>query len=137
MMARSDKNPEVARGSGGRELNFLPDNPVALTFLLLLLAAAGAVIIWLFGSLGAALGACFWALWAAAAFTIGASLVRRISARRAKRHQKEPEPSAPELKNLESIPATEQPAAKQKGERKRHTYKLIFIIEKITDDKKG
>ena len=49
-MAKSDKSPEAAEHSGGRELNFLSVGPVWLVFLLVLLAAAGTVITWLFGS---------------------------------------------------------------------------------------
>jgi hypothetical protein len=137
MMAKSDKNPEPAHGSRCDEVNFLPDRPVWLVFLLLLLAAAGVVIAWLFGSLGAALGACFWALWAAAALAIAAALAKRIGALRAKRHQKGPEPPPPERKNPESIPKTEKPVAELKGERTRRSQRWVFTIERITDEKKS
>lgn len=136
-MAKSDKNPEPTDGSGCHEMRFLPDRPVWLVSLLLLLAAAGAIIAWLFGSLGAALGACFWALWAAAALAIAAALVKHIGALRAKRHQEESEPPPPEQKNPESIPKTEKPAAELKGERTRRSQRWVFTIERITDEKKA
>jgi hypothetical protein len=136
MMAKSDKNPEAAEHSGGRELNFLSVGPVWLVFLLLLLATAGTVITWLFGFLGAALGACFWALWAAAALAVAATLMKRISAFRAKR-QKKPEPPPAERNQPQSIPEQQKAVGGLKGERTRRSQRWIFTIERITDEKKS
>ena len=134
-MAKSDKNPEAAEHSGGRELNFLSVGPVWLVFLPLLLATAGTVITWLFGFLGAAL-ALVLGPWAAAALAVAATLMKRISAFRAKR-QKKPEPPPAERNQPQSIPEQQKAVGGLKGERTRRSQRWIFTIERITDEKKS
>lgn len=133
-MAESDRNP--ARDSGDGEVSFLPDRPVWLALLLLLLAAAGVTISWLFGSLGAALGACFLALWAAAAVAVAAALIKRIRTLRARRHQKESGPLPPAQNNLEQIPKAEGQVAEPKRERAQRSQKWVVTFERIVDEKK-
>lgn len=82
------------------------------------------------------LGACFWALWAAAALAVATTVMKRISALRAKR-QKKPEPPPAERNQPQSIPEQQKAVDVLKGERTRRSQRWIFTIERITDEKKS
>ena len=131
---------DISNGDAGHtdnpephEVDLLPDKPGWLIVLLLLLAATGVVISLLQGSLGVALGACFLALWAAAAVTVVVAVAKRMLRMRSRRRNKPGLPSA-ERRNQESIPATQVSVAPVEGRRKWRWRQVIIIVGTRTFD---